>query len=218
MDLRRAIEHTLLRPDATEDDVRHVLDEAIRYAFFGVCIAPTWVGVARTYLGDHPQQAPAIVTVVGFPHGNSTSEAKCLEAERAVRSGAAEVDMVMNIGRYKSGQADDTLADIAVVVRASKAAGASIVKVILETGYLSADEIVTACELAERGGADFVKTSTGFGPRGASVDDVRLMMTATKGRLRVKASGGIRTPESARAMIAAGASRIGASNSVQLLG
>lgn len=218
MDLQRLIEHTMLKPEATESDIARTVDEAIQYRFFGICIAPSWVRFAsRRLSGARSGLSVQIVSVVGFPHGNNTTQGKVADARKAIEWGATEIDMVMQIGRFKSGDHKAVATDIRSVTEACKRMGANAIKVILETGFLSTQEITSACRLAEDAGADFVKTSTGFGPRGASAEDIRLMSAAVGGRLGVKASGGIRTKETAVTMIDAGASRIGTSSSVQIM-
>jgi|HubBroStandDraft_6_1064221.scaffolds.fasta_scaffold512704_1 deoxyribose-phosphate aldolase len=218
MELRCFVEHTMLKPEATEADIAQTVDDAIRYGFFGICVAPIWVKFAHTRLSDiAPTTAVQVVSVVGFPHGNGTTLGKVADANKAIECGASEIDMVMQIGRLKSGDHKTVVTDISCVTKVCKQMGANAIKVILETGFLSAEEIISACRLAESAGADFVKTSTGFGPRGASVEDVQLMKTAVGTGLRIKAAGGIRTKEAAMTMIEAGACRIGTSSSVQIV-
>jgi deoxyribose-phosphate aldolase len=208
-DLGGCIEHTLLRADATPDDVARLCAEAREHGLFGVCVSPVYVARARRWAGD----AVCVVTVAGFPLGAATSESKAHEAAASVAAGAQEVDMVMAIGAARAGAWDEVEADVRAVRQAVRGA---ILKVILETGYFDEKDVVAAATAAVAAGADFVKTSTGFGPRGATVDDVRLLSDAVRGRARVKASGGIRTAEQARALVAAGASRIGTSNGVAI--
>jgi deoxyribose-phosphate aldolase len=218
MDLRPFIEHTLLRPDASEADIRRIVDEAIQYRLLRICIAPSWVPLAKSHLIQRNcGEELKIVAVVGFPHGDSTTKAKVTDAVESIEAGAEEVDMVMHIGRFKSKDRIGVVNDIAHVVKASKSSGAKLVKVIIETGLLTAQEIPEACDLIENAGADFVKTSTGFGPRGASIDDVRRIKEAVGNRLGIKAAGGIRDPDVACAMILAGATRIGTSSSIKLI-
>jgi|HubBroStandDraft_1064217.scaffolds.fasta_scaffold89069_2 deoxyribose-phosphate aldolase len=209
MRLARYIEHTLLRADATPEEVeRHCL-EAVEHGLFAVCVSPLYVTLARRRVGD----AASVVTVAGFPLGTSTSAAKADEARRAVAEGASEVDMVMAIGLARSADWAAVRADVLAV---RQAAPDAVLKVILETGYFDEAGIRRAAEAAVEAGADFVKTSTGFGPRGATVEDIRLLGEVVGGRAQVKASGGIRTAAQARAMIGAGATRIGTSNGVEI--
>jgi len=209
--LARMIDHTELKPTATPDRIRELCAEAVKFGFGAVCVNSCYVQLASSTLSG---SQVAVCSVVGFPLGAMSSEAKAYEARTAVKDGATEIDMVLNVGLLKAGRIDDVRRDIEAVVQAT---GDDIVKVILETGYLTTDEIVEACRAAERAGAHFVKTSTGFGPRGATVEDVRLMRSVVGDRLGVKAAGGIRTLEDALAMIDAGANRIGASRGITIL-
>jgi deoxyribose-phosphate aldolase len=209
-ELARYIEHTLLRAEATPSDVEALCAEALENTLFGVCVPPVHVGGARRRLGA---SGVALVTVVGFPLGYSTPETKAEEARRAVADGANEIDMVLALGLARAGEWERVTDD----VRAVRAAcPGRILKVILETGLLSESEVRRAAECAVSAGAEFVKTSTGFGPRGASVRDVELLAEVVGDRARIKASGGIRTADEARALIAAGAARIGTSNGVDI--
>ena len=207
------IDHTLLRPEATRDDIRRLCREARQYAFASVCINPCWVSVAAAELKGSPVK---VCTVVGFPLGASVTAVKVAEAEAALRDGAHELDMVINIGALRSGDQETVLADIRAVAEAAHRAGA-ILKTILETALLDDNQKVIACTLARLAGADFVKTSTGFGPAGATVQDVALMRLTVGPKLGVKAAGGIRSLDDLRNMVAAGATRIGASASVKIL-
>ena len=207
------IDHTILKPDATRADVLKVCREARQYGFASVCVNPYWVPLVRAELSG---SAVKVCSVAGFPLGATSTEAKAAEAAIAVRDGAQEVDMVMNVGALKSGDRDAVKADIAAVVKASHAAGA-IVKVILETALLDDNQKTIACALAQAAGADFVKTSTGFGPSGATAHDIALMRQAVGPQMGVKAAGGIRTLQDLEAMTAAGATRIGASASVKIV-
>ncbi len=209
MRLADFVEHTLLRADATREDVDRLCGEARAHGLLGVCVSPVYVEAARRWVGSGVR----VVTVAGFPLGTSTPAVKAEEARRAVLEGASEVDLVMAIGRARGGEWGAVQADIAAVRAAIPGA---ILKVILETGHFDEAGIRRAAEAAVAAGADFVKTSTGFGPRGASVDDIRILREAVAGRARIKASGGIRTAEQAQAMIEAGASRIGTSNGVEI--
>jgi deoxyribose-phosphate aldolase len=207
------IDHTILKPEATGDDIRRVCREALEYGFASVCINPYWVPLVAAELAG---SSVKVCTVVGFPLGATTTASKVFETKDAIRSGAQEIDMVLNIGALRSGDGETVESDIAAVVEASHAAGA-IVKVILETALLDDAQKVTACELALAAKADFVKTSTGFSTGGATIHDIELMRRVVGPDIGVKASGGIRALEDLRAMVAAGASRIGASASVKIV-
>ncbi len=207
------IDHTLLKPEATRDDVRKLCQEARKYTFASVCINPYWVPLAAAELAGSPVK---VCTVVGFPLGANMTETKRSEAESAVRAGAEEIDMVINVGALRSGDYDTVKVDIQSVVEVSHRAGA-IVKVILETALLDDNQKAIGCTLARMAGADFVKTSTGFGPSGATAHDVALMRLVVGDNMGVKAAGGIRTLEDLQKMTAAGASRIGASASVKII-
>ncbi len=212
-ELARFIDHTLLKPEATRAQVEALCMEAIRYGFFSVCVNPSYVPLAASILKGTEIK---VCSVVGFPLGATMPEVKVFEAEKVISHGAQEIDMVMNVGAMKSGDYDLVREDIARVVELAHGAGA-LVKVILETALLSQDEKVMACKLAMEAGADFVKTSTGFGPGGATVEDVRLMRETVGEKIGVKAAGGISSLEQAIAMIKAGANRIGASRSVRII-
>jgi deoxyribose-phosphate aldolase len=212
-DLAGFIDHTLLKPDATAGEIDRMCAEAIEYGFASVCVNPVWARrVAEALRGS----GVVACCVVGFPFGATTPEIKAMEARRAIRDGAREIDMVVNIGALKSGDFDLVERDIAAVADSCREAGA-ICKVILETAMLTDEEKVIACRLAASARADFVKTSTGYGGGGATVYDVALMREAVGPKIGVKASGGIRSAEDAREMIAAGATRIGASAGVQIV-
>lgn len=204
------IDHTNLRPDATETEIDRLCAEARRFGFASVCVNPSYVPLAVDELGDAD---PVVCTVVGFPLGATMSAVKAAETHHAVKAGAAEIDVVLNIGWLKSGRYGDVESDLHVVVEA--AAGATV-KVILETALLTDEEKVLGCLLAERAGAHYVKTSTGFSTGGATKADVALMRRVVGDRLGVKASGGIGTYDEARAMLEHGATRIGASRSVSI--
>ena len=213
MQLNKYIEHTLLKQDATKAEVIKLLDEAKEYDFLGVCVNPVNVKLASEYLKD---SGVKIVTVVGFPLGQSTTESKVLETIDAVKNGADEIDMVLNSGKLKDGEFDYIIDEISKIKTACQG---KVLKVILETDLLSHDEIKTASELCVKGGADFVKTSTGFVKNGvgAKVEDVKLMYETVKDAgLGVKASGGVRDKDTALAMINAGATRIGTSSGVKI--
>ena len=207
------IDHTILKPEATRADVLKVCREARQYSFASVCVNPYWVPLVRAELAGSPVK---VCTVVGFPLGATSTESKAAEAAIAVRDGAQEVDMVINVGALRSGEQDAVKADIQAVVKASHPAGA-IVKVILETALLDDAQKTLACRLAKAAGADFVKTSTGFGPSGATAHDIALMRRTVGPEMGVKASGGIRTLQDVQTMTAAGATRIGASASVKIV-
>ena len=213
-DLARYIDHTLLKADATEDQVRELCAQALEYNFRSVCINPTWVPLAANLLRG---SSVLTCTVVGFPLGANESMIKAMEARRAIRNGAREIDMVINIGALKSGDDDLVLRDIRAVVE-DCVDGDAVCKVIIETALLTDDEKRRVCELARRARAHFVKTSTGFSTAGATVADVALMAGVVRGAgMEVKASGGIGSYEDARAMIEAGATRLGASASIGIV-
>ena len=212
LSLPAAIDHTLLKPEATEAQVRALCKEAALYGFAAVCVNPYWVKLCAQVLAD---TAVKVCTVVGFPLGAIPTVAKRAETQLAIDDGAQEIDMVMNLGAFKSGDLSQVQTDIEQVVAA--ASGRATVKVILETGSLNPAEVVQAASLAKQAGADFVKTSTGFAGSGATVEDVALMRATVGAELGVKASGGIRSRQDALAMLAAGASRIGTSSSVSMV-
>lgn len=215
VELAGFIDHTVLKPDAPLSDIEKLCREAAEFNFAAVCIAPCYVEKAVEMLNGTKVK---VCTVAGFPLGNATTAAKVFEAHDAVIKGAREVDMVINIGALKNRDYKYLLADIGQVVRAAKEAYArAVVKVIIETCFLDEEEKVQACMLAMEAGAHFVKTSTGFGSVGATVEDVRLMRRVVGDTMGVKAAGGIRTREQALAMIEAGASRIGTSGGVQIV-
>ena len=212
MELNRMIDHTILKADASQEDVMRIIEEAKKYHFYSVCINPTWVALAKEQLKGEPV---AVCTVIGFPLGANTAETKAFETTNAIENGADKVDMVINIGAMKSQQFDKVQKDIEAVVAAAK--DRALVKVIIETALLNHEEIVKACELAKAAGADFVKTSTGFSTGGAKVEDVRLMRETVGPEMGVKASGGIHNEAEALAMIEAGATRIGTSAGVSIM-
>ena len=211
--MARKIDHTLLKAQATEDQFHQLCAEARQFSFATVCINPAWVPLCVELLRGSPVK---VCTVVGFPLGATLPDVKAFESQRCVALGAAEVDMVINIGALKSQQDDVVQADIVAVVNAAHALGASV-KVIIEAAYLTDEEKVKACALSKAAGADYVKTSTGFGPSGATIEDVALMRQVVGPELGVKAAGGIKTAADAWAMIAAGASRIGTSAGVKII-
>ncbi|WP_423364182.1 deoxyribose-phosphate aldolase [Mycoplasma sp. P36-A1] len=212
MKLSKYIDHTLLKAEATKEQIHTLCQEAISNDFASVCVNPFWVKYCAEILEE---ETVDVCTVIGFPLGANTKEVKYFEAKDAIVNGAAEVDMVINIGALKSGFYDVVLDDIKAVVSAANQE--ALVKVIIETSLLNEEEKIKACELAMEAGADFVKTSTGFSTGGATVADVKLMKSVVKDLLQVKASGGVRTPEDFNAMIEAGATRIGTSNGIALV-
>lgn len=207
------IDHTILKPEATRDDVVKICREARQYGFASVCVNPYWVSLVRAELSG---SAVKVCTVVGFPLGATSTEAKVAETAAALRAGAEEIDMVINVGALRSGDRDAVRQDIRQVVETAHRAGA-IVKVILETALLDDAQKAAACTLAKQAGADFVKTSTGFSTSGATAHDVALMRGVVGPGMGVKAAGGIRTLSDLRAMTAAGATRIGASASIRIV-
>jgi deoxyribose-phosphate aldolase len=206
-DIARLIDHTLLRPEATQHDIEVLCREALDFQFANVCINPTWVTLAARRLDG---SGVGVCAVVGFPLGATTPDVKAFEARRAIADGAREIDMVINIGALKSGNRGDVQRDIEAVTVACREGGA-LSKVIIEAALLTADEKATACALAKAAGADFVKTSTGFGPGGATTADVALMRQLVGQAMGIKAAGGIRDLAAVLAMVAAGATRIGTS-------
>lgn len=209
--IARTIDHTLLKPDATRKEIVTVCEEARRHNFASVCVNSTWIGLVAQLLAGSPVKP---ICVVGFPLGAMSTAAKVAETVLAVEEGAQEIDMVLNIGALKGGDLSTVYEDIAAVVDAARSRP---VKVILETSMLDRDQKISACVLAKAAGAAFVKTSTGFGGGGATVEDVRLMRAVVGPDIGVKASGGIRNTEVARNMLAAGADRLGASASVAIV-
>jgi len=211
--LAQYIDHTVLKPDVPPEKIDTLCDEAMKYHFAAVCINPVWVPrAARRVRGSRVK----VASVVGFPLGANVPEIKAMEARRAIRDGAREIDMVINIGALKGGDRDLVQRDIAGVSDACREVGA-INKVIIEACYLTDEEKVVACRLAQLARADFVKTSTGFGPGGATVFDVALMRETVGLKMGVKAAGGIHDANDARAMITAGANRIGASAGIRIV-
>ncbi len=212
-DLARMIDLTLLKPDATPEQIRKLCEDAREYGFVAVCINPTHVKLAAELLMGSPVK---VDTVVGFPLGATLPEVKAYEASLAIRDGAEEIDMVINIGALKAGDYDLVRGDIEAVVEACRQGGA-LCKVIIEAPLLTEEEKIKACELAKEAGADFVKTATGFGPGGATAEDVALMRRVVGEGMGIKAAGGIRSLKDAKAMIEAGATRIGASAGVKIV-
>jgi deoxyribose-phosphate aldolase len=212
-DLARYLDHTLLKPEASASDIDKLCAEAVEYGFAAVCVNPTWVKRAADNVRG---SSVKVASVVGFPLGATPSEIKAMEARRAIRDGAREIDMVINIGALKSGDHDAVRKDIEKVSDACREAGAKN-KVIIEAALLTDEEKVIAAYLAKQAKADYVKTSTGFGPGGATVHDVLLMRETVGPEMGIKAAGGIRSAEDMKEMIAAGATRIGASAGVAIV-
>lgn len=209
--IAKMIDHTILKAFATKEDVKVLCKEAQEYNFFSVCINPANIELAKKELGGSDVK---VCTVIGFPLGANTSEVKAFETKDAIKKGADEVDMVINIGALKDKNYDYVLNDIKAVVDAADKK--ALVKVIIETCYLTDEEKKIACELSVKAGADFVKTSTGFGTGGSTPEDIKLMREVVGPNIGVKASGGVRNQEDAKAVIEAGCSRIGASASVAI--
>ncbi|PFP25483.1 deoxyribose-phosphate aldolase [Bacillus sp. AFS073361] len=206
------IDHTLLKPEATKQQIEALCQEAKEYKFASVCVNPTWVSTAKELLQG---SGVMVCTVIGFPLGATTSETKAFETKNAIDHGAEEVDMVINIGALKDGNDELVENDIRAVVEAAK--GKAHTKVIIETSLLSKEEKIRACELSLKAGADFVKTSTGFSTGGATPEDIALMRKTVGPDMGVKASGGVRSTEDVQKMIEAGATRIGASSSIAII-
>jgi deoxyribose-phosphate aldolase len=210
--IAKMIDHTLLKPETTKEQIVKLCEEAKEHNFASVCVNPTWVATAAELLKGSDVK---VCTVIGFPLGANTPEVKAFETKNAIENGATEVDMVINIGALKSGDDELVEKDIRAVVEAAK--GKALVKVIIETCLLTEEEKVRACELAVKAGADFVKTSTGFSTGGATVEDIALMRKTVGPEIGVKASGGVRDAQTAQAMIEAGATRIGTSSGVAIV-
>jgi deoxyribose-phosphate aldolase len=206
------IDHTLLKPEATRQQIESLCQEAIEYKFASVCVNPTWVSTAKELLQGSDVM---VCTVIGFPLGATTSETKAFETKNAIDHGADEVDMVINIGALKDHNDELVEKDIRAVVEAAK--GKAHTKVIIETSLLNKEEKIRACEISVKAGADFVKTSTGFSTGGATAEDIALMRQTVGPDLGVKASGGVRSTEDVQKMIEAGATRIGASSSIAIV-
>jgi deoxyribose-phosphate aldolase len=219
--LARAIDHTALKPETNEATIRKLCAEAREHGFASVCVNPTWVPLAAELLAGSPVK---VCTVIGFPLGATLTSVKVFETAETIAAGAEEVDMVINIGWLKDGRSDEVQQEISAIVEAAHSVSVALgrekpalVKVIVETALLTPEEKRLACTLVKAAGADFVKTSTGFSSGGATVEDVRLMRSVVGKNMGVKAAGGIRTAADAQAMIAAGATRLGASAGVQIL-
>lgn len=212
MNIAKMIDHTALKPDTTKEQILKLIEEAKKYGFASVCVNPVWVKKASEELKD---SGVDVCTVIGFPLGANTKETKAFETMDAIKNGATEVDMVINIGELKDKNDVYVEQDIKAVVEAAK--GKALVKVIIETCLLTEEEKVRVCELAKKAGANFVKTSTGFSKGGAIVEDIELMRKTVGKEMGVKASGGIHTKEQTMKMIEAGASRIGASSGISII-
>lgn len=210
--INKYIDHTLLRSDATEDQIVDLCEEAKKHDFMSICVNATWVKKAAEVLDDSDVK---VCTVIGFPLGATSTEAKVCETKQAIKDGATEVDMVINVGKLKSNDDGFVKQDIQAVVEVAK--GKALTKVIIETALLTDEEKVRVCELAKEAGADFVKTSTGFSTGGATIEDVKLMHKTVGAEVGVKASGGVRSLEDAIKFIEAGATRLGSSSGVKIV-
>lgn len=210
--LAKVIDHSLLKPELTEVDIIAGCELARSYHVASVCVKPCFVALAVEQLKDSDV---AVGTVIGFPHGSSTTKIKVAEAEDAIANGAVELDMVINIGQLRSGNDDYVFHEIAAIVDVAR--GKALVKVILENAYLNAEQKVNACQLAEKAGADFVKTSTGYAPTGATIDDVKLMRRTVSPKVQIKAAHGVRTLQALLDMIDAGVTRCGATATAAML-
>lgn len=213
MELNKYIEHTLLKPNCTEDDIINLCNEAVEHKFYGVCVPPFFVQLAKKAIKKADVK---IITVIGFPLGYNSVSSKVEETKKAITSGAHEVDMVMNIAAFKSGDIVSVQNDIQSVTTACHLQNKQV-KVIIETAYLNEEEIIQACKICANCEADFVKTSTGFASSGASIEAVELMRKTLPAKVKIKAAGGIRDAAFAEKLIAAGADRIGASASVKMV-
>ncbi|MBZ9632446.1 deoxyribose-phosphate aldolase [Salegentibacter sp. LM13S] len=211
MQLNQYIDHTLLKPTATPGDIKKLCEEATEHQFYAVCVSPSYIKIAKSVLKDSNVK---IAAVIGFPLGAMTTEAKIFEAKDAITKGADEIDMVINIGMLKAGETDFIEKEIAEI---KAAIGSNILKVIIETCYLTDTEKKTACRAALNAKADFVKTSTGFGTGGATFDDVKLMKETASNKMKIKASGGIKDRETAIKYIKLGVSRLGTSSGIKLV-
>ncbi|SET61537.1 deoxyribose-phosphate aldolase [Oceanobacillus limi] len=211
-DLAKYIDHTQLKPDTKQEKITQIVEEAIEYEFASVCVNPHWVPYCYERLKDTEVK---VCTVIGFPLGATSTATKAFETKQTIQDGATEVDMVINVGELKSGNDQFVKEDIKAVVDAAN--GKALTKVIIETSLLTDEEKIRACELAKEAGADYVKTSTGFSGGGATVEDIALMRKTVGPNMGVKASGGVRDLETTKAMIEAGATRIGASAGVDIV-
>ena len=211
MTLNQYIDHTVLKANAVEGDIRQLCAEAREHAFFSVCVNSAWVPTAHELLAGSPVK---VCSVIGFPLGAMASAAKIFEAKQAVADGADEIDMVINVGWLKDGKTDAVREEIRAI---KETIGSRVLKVIIETCYLSDVEKALACTLSVEAGADYVKTSTGFGPGGATVEDVRLMLDTVQGKALVKASGGVRDAQAAARYVEMGVMRLGTSNGIKIV-
>ena len=209
-EILKHVDHTLLSPQATWDEIRQICDDAIKYHTASVCIPPSYVSQASKYLGERVK----VCTVIGFPNGYSTTAVKAFETEDALANGAKEIDMVINIGRLKNKEYDAVREDIAAVKRA---VGDKVLKVIIETCLLTDEEKEKMCDIVVEAGADFIKTSTGFSTAGATFHDIELFARCVRGRCKIKAAGGISTVEDMEKFLDLGADRLGTSRAVKLL-
>ncbi len=215
IDIAQTIDHTCLKPTATEEDIKKLCEEAAQYHFKTVCVPACYVAMATHLLSG---TSVGVTTVVGFPLGYTTTAAKAFEAREAVLNGASDIDMVINIGALKNKKYDYIKYDIEEVVKAAKETDFNvIVKVIIETCYLDEDEITKVTEIVVEAGADFVKTSTGFGTGGATIEHIKLMKGIVGDKIKIKASGGISSHDDAKALVAAGADRLGTSKSIAII-
>ncbi|WAM32393.1 deoxyribose-phosphate aldolase [Caldicellulosiruptor naganoensis] len=214
IEIAKFIDHTLLRSNATHAEIKKLCDEAIQYSFASVCVNPYYVKVCKEYLKD---TSVKVATVIGFPLGATTMKTKIFEAREAFENGADEIDMVINIGALLEGNVDYVYEEIKNIVDIARGYKSKIVKVIIETSELSDQQKIEACKIVMAAGADFVKTSTGFSKSGAKYEDILLMRKVVGDKIKIKASGGIRTYEDALKMIEAGASRIGTSSGVAIV-
>lgn len=212
MNYAKYIDHTLLKPDATTKDIKKLCKEAIKYDFFSVCVNPCFIKTCRNQLKDSNVR---VCTVIGFPLGSNDSKTKVYEAKKAIKDGADEIDVVINVSKLKDKKYSQVEKELSNIVKVCKSK--VLVKVIIETCLLTNDEIKTACEIVSLSGADFVKTSTGFSKSGASIEAVELMNEVCKGKILIKASGGINDFEFMKTLIDLGASRIGTSHGVQIM-
>jgi deoxyribose-phosphate aldolase len=213
MDLAKHIEHTILKPDCTKEDIIKLCNEAIEYGFYGVCVSPYFVQLAKKTIGKKPVK---IITVAGFPMGYSTVGAKVEEAKKAIISGADEIDMVMNIAAFKSDDIQTVQNDIQSVVTVCHLQNKKV-KVIIETAYLSDDEIRKACKICADCEVDFVKTSTGYASKGAEAKTVKIMRESLPSKIKIKAAGGIKTRKQAMELFVAGADNLGCSSSIKII-
>ena len=209
-EIMKYVDHTLLSTDATWEDIRVICDDGVRFGTASVCIPPAFVKQAKEYLGDRM----AVCTVIGFPNGYATAATKCFEAEDAIRNGADEIDMVIHVGALRKKDYESVLGEIKQV---KAACGDHVLKVIIETCLLTEDEKIKMCQIVADAGADFIKTSTGFSKGGATFEDIALFAEHTKGKIGIKAAGGIRSFEDAEKFISLGATRLGTSRLVALL-